>query len=815
MKVDALRGASYCDNLSRRHFLAGASAIALVAQFPLTSDALCGVADLFPVGPTIVAEVPEGERADDVALVSQHSVGRQRSDLFSGFSSPPSIVTLRSGTKFLTRTDNEDRLLLRSKHSCLDSEISTWLRKGIVFLRLIGGRAIFFSVNVSAPQDLRVGIVVGLDEDGLIESSGTRHNTHVIALSRVAGWSPTYTPGDLYTFGCNGFDVYVKYRGVEILRYREWRHVDPGHAAIWQQGQGISDTVVHYAPARLIGSNRASRYFDIRDFGAKTARTTGVIGAGSTSLTVASPLDFAVGDHIVVEIGGESGAGRRGTNGVGGAWPSLSYPDAATMNADTGKPERTYAWDRSTGDVYIYTSNAWIHREDGGGPYNQAYYSAKSLPRALRAKIVEISDKVVTLDSAALESSTNASVYVDCAKSFGVLTDSLEDDLAATPNITLGIPEGSFALGSAIAGSARPGLTISGRGKGTSVLFSPKGTTCVSLVIDRSIRPMVRDFTMIGNHGPGRHPDGFQLVYQAGSNDFYSAWPTTCGMTACTGGTFTDIGVANVLSYAISQANCTDCWAYNCHLKMDASLKQYTQWFFEAANAVGGGFVDCSATGPSLMKCFETFSSDSVQFVRCGGQNVLASANSSGGYIFERFYSTITADSYDNVGAGFFHEPVININANAYPTAALLSKGGVINCARIIQAGFAESTNRETIPAIQIQAPCPNVTVSGEYPGGLAPFSEKLGGYFQSPDYAVLNPGKRFATVGAVAVRSDASNTTIRGIRSVGSTKRGRAGIELGVSASNSRVIDCVTDTLMAPRDTARANVQTNAGVKF
>src|SRR5205823_1787861 len=135
---------------------------------------------------------------------------------------------------------------------------------------------------------------------------------------------------------------------------------------------------------------------------------------------------------------------------------------------------------------------------------------------------------------------------------------------------------------------------------------------------------------------------------------------------------------------------------------------------------------------------------DSVQFIRCGGQNVLAAANSSGGYVFDEFFSTITHGSYDNIGAGFFHEAVININANAYATSPVLSKGGAIRDARIIQIGFTEPINKETIPAIQIQQPCPNVTVSGQYPSGAAPFSAELGGYFQSPDYAVVNSQQAF-----------------------------------------------------------------------
>jgi hypothetical protein len=583
------------DCLDRRRFLICTSAIALALRFPTPSQALPrGTAiALYPVGPATAAEIPESEHPDDVALISGQAVGSKSADLFAGFTSPAATVILQSETKFLTRTDGLDKVLLTAKHSCLDSEISTWMQKGIAFLRLSDGRGVFFSLNVAAPHDLRVGIVNGLDETGLIEGSGTRYNTQIIDLSKVSGWSASYTTGDLYTFGCAGFDIYVKYRGVEILRYKEWRHVVPGHAAIWQQGQGIPDTTIRYIPATLIGSNRALQYFDIRDFGAKTTMTTGTISEGSSSLRVENPAGLAIGDRIVVEIGGESGRGARGSLGVGGAWPSLSYPNIAAMNADTSKPERTYAWDSSSGLVYIYTSGAWVHREDGGGPYNQAYYTAKALPKALLAKITAVTGSVVTLDTAAIVSATDAAVYVDCADCFNVLTDSLADNLPATANVTIGIPPGSFAIGAAVWGTARPGITISGRGKGLSTLFSPRGTICVSLVVDRSTTPAIRDLTMIGNHGSGANPDGFQLVYHTGSNDFYAGWPRTCGMTACTNGAFTNIAVQDVLSYAISQSDSTDCWAYNCDLTMRASLRQYVGWFFLAANTVRGGFVDC------------------------------------------------------------------------------------------------------------------------------------------------------------------------------------------------------------------------------
>ena len=774
--------------LNRRRFLGCVSAVAIAFRFGTHCEAFPrGATDAFyPAFPATPVETPESGRVDDVALISQQMVGPKLTDLFPGFASPASTVVQKSGTNFLRRSDGADKLLLTSTYDCRDSEVTTWFSKGIVFLRLTGGRAIYFGINLHGATQLDVGIAENFDETGDPVNSGQRYLSFAFDLSTVSGWSSSYTAVDLYTFGASGVDVYVKYKGVEILRYKEWRHVAAGHFAIWQQGNGIPDTTVKYVPATLQGTNRAQKYFDIRDFGAKTSQTMGSISASSMSLTVASVSGFAVNDYIIVEIGGEAGAGARGTSGVGGTWPTQSYPNTTAMNADTSKPERTYAWDTSSGLVYIYASGSWIYHSDGSGPYNQAYYTEKALPKALRAKITAIVGNVITLNTAATTTTSNANVYVDCVNSFNVLTDDFSDNYSTPSGMTIGVPAGSFAVGAAVYGSNRPGLTIGGRGKRISTLFSPKGTTCISLGVQSSDNSTIRDLSLLGNHGTGSSPDGFQFLFASGSNDHFIGWPITCGFILSSNCTHRNISVQDVLSYGIYQSRCIDTWAYNCDLTMTASLKQYTQWFFQVADAMRGGMVDCDASGPKLMKCFETFNGDLVQFIRCGGQNVLAAANSSGGYLFEEFYSTINMDSYDNIGAGFFHEPVININAHAYPNAKALLKGGTIKNARIIQTGFAEPTNKETMIAILIQRPCVNMTVSGEYSKRSLPFSSELGGYFQSPDYAVVNAGKLFASAGAIAVRSEAVNTTVKGIRTVGAPKRGHGGIEFGLTATGS-----------------------------
>ena len=75
------------------------------------------------------------------------------------------------------------------------------------------------------------------------------------------------------------------------------------------------------------------------------------MSSGSTTLTLTQAKDFRVNDFVVVEIGAEAGAGARGTTGVGGQWPALTYTDLAAMLADTSQPADTFAWTQSDGLV--------------------------------------------------------------------------------------------------------------------------------------------------------------------------------------------------------------------------------------------------------------------------------------------------------------------------------------------------------------------------------------------------------------------------------------------------------------------------------
>src|SRR4051794_2543423 len=121
--------------MSRRHLFACVSTVAISSGLLAFSRAVSHGAAIasYPIEPGIPSEIPEDWHIDDVALISGQATGSKSADLFSGFASPASTIVLRSGTKFLVRSDRLDKLLLTSTHNCLDSELSTWMQKGIVF----------------------------------------------------------------------------------------------------------------------------------------------------------------------------------------------------------------------------------------------------------------------------------------------------------------------------------------------------------------------------------------------------------------------------------------------------------------------------------------------------------------------------------------------------------------------------------------------------------------------------------------------------------------------------------------------------------
>ena len=170
-----------------------------------------------------------------------------------------------------------------------DVELTSWGADVAMFLRLIGGQALYFIWNYNVPGGrLGIGIVTGLVEGREFEQNGTYYEIWGAKLSDVApSYSPSNTNKDVFTFGASGFDVYLKYNGAELVRFKEYRHLKSGVIALQANNNyGFRDVGVHYLVPRTLLSTPESGVIDLRDFGLRDIATRGSIDANENILAI-------------------------------------------------------------------------------------------------------------------------------------------------------------------------------------------------------------------------------------------------------------------------------------------------------------------------------------------------------------------------------------------------------------------------------------------------------------------------------------------------------------------------------------------------
>ena len=196
-----------------------------------------------------------------------------------------------------------------------DQEVTTLFTHGEIKLRLTGsGNGLFFNVGVASPGAVRAGIISG----------GTEFLTYVqdTPSSCITNW-PT-TGAHTFTFGVQGFTVYLKIDGVQAIDTCQITTLNPTGAINYYEyrlpamgnGQpsvavttGSASATFTYFSYTALRSNYASGQFDPRDFGMRAiGAVTGSMSAASPTLNLNSAVDIRVGDTVIVEIGGESGA---------------------------------------------------------------------------------------------------------------------------------------------------------------------------------------------------------------------------------------------------------------------------------------------------------------------------------------------------------------------------------------------------------------------------------------------------------------------------------------------------------------------------
>lgn len=738
--------------------------------------------------------------------------GNYPANNWTGFTSPATTASTSSGRKYLQSNPNfpTEQTMAIGTGQWRDQEVTFYFTQGMATVRgSSGGSGVFMSLSLFG-GGLRIGTVASIAYTSPQTSSGL-----ILAYFQsnpaacITGWPTDST--HTFTFGMRGFEVYLLIDGQPAydtcqttainplgeIRYYEYRPAaqsTTGSVSVWahngSEGGGVGNQVAanYYALTPLL-SNVATNTFDPRDFGMRAiSAVTGSMSAGSCTLTLSGARDIRVRDRIIVEIGGESGAGGYNTVGVGGTSPELHYANTTAMNADTTQTNDTYAYIDTTGATYKWDASGagtWWAQTDPRPPSTYAagtdYYATFKAPVSLLASVIAVDASPATTltlktfgadlnPTCAKVATSGANVYLDAMPSFyPMTTNPYETFVTASTtgstvyqNMTIPVPAGTWRMSSgALAQSMVPlgrnGLTVSGAGVGSTIFQCPKGTSCEILAGgNQNSSVTFQDFTVSGNLAD----TGTLWKYLTANKNFPGDYSVaiTAGNSA-----------SNVLAQRIKCINdtrgCvvlegTNPQILNSEVVLTVGQRTYFQWQFMLSNCTGGQINGITATGLYLLKSVEAFACNGATVTNVTGTNALISANSSTSSTYSNIDTTITTDAFFNQLSGWLDEPVININRNAFPNTGTT---GTLSNWRVIQPGYAQVSSKRTLKTIQIQPGQTDWTITGGYPGGGG-CSTTLPGFTDIPNW----DGTSGASYGAMAILSDAARTTVTGIRAKG-----------------------------------------------
>jgi hypothetical protein len=481
----------------------------------------------------------------------------------------------------------------------------------------------------------------------------------------------------------------------------------------------------------LIGLLKTPSPGPLDNYGLRPNKRVGSIAGGSNVLQLTETSTFKVGDQVIVEVGGERGKGQFGSMGVGG--------------------------------ILSAATDGW----------RQFYYRSKDLPLALVSKITGVADsgRTLTLDKAAATTATNANVHFD---NHPLLKKVLTEEHPAGWTVTL--PAGDFAISDTLQHRHYGGWTISGAGKGVTILRSPKGAPGGGLRCFETNDTQIRDLTIIGNAGQ----NGFGLTDHVTWVD-YGVGILIAKSSNCV---IRNVSCVDVFRKAAWGEHTSNLQVYDCDLIMNDPFRGYLEWWFGVSDSSNSTFTRCRINSKYLIPGFETFRSDGVKFIDCISKNGVFSSNSSGNFLLDGFTLVVTAGSQFDKKSFSHLNPAVNINSNIQPPNAAMPMGGTIKKVNIIVQGPIDALGN-LLKGIVINDQNSNITVTG----GII-------------TYPNATPG---AEVGPFGVNSTGTNTAIRNLTVTGKPANSW---EVNIYVRNGIVTDCTAERIQVDfqhRQDARA----------
>jgi hypothetical protein len=633
--------------------------------------------------------------------------------------------------------------VLQTIDSARDMEIATSAARATLYVKLTEtGNCIWLSGTPTA--DAGSGFTLGMASNvpATVEGSlgfgdGLSYQLATIPFTSI-GWNGKMTEDVYWSLGCAGMMIYVKFKGKIIFKMYDWRHLlwGDGRAAIrTANGYGIrSTTFTIYEPFALF-SDPSKRIIDMRDFPMWKSenRAKGSISEGSSELTLDVPAtagayQFAVGDFICVPTGYEVGKGTKGTVGVGGAYPTLSFATRADLDL-IRPPAPVIAWVKDTGAIWAWTGKIWnqFDPED-----KTCYYTNRAIPFPFHSRITKISDDglVLTLSDAASASTMNAPVFIDMGPVFsyvvggGVVGDShggAPFNYGNQQGITICIPAGEFCLATGLMLSnfskTHSSWTITGAGRDVTKLFTPN-RSAGGITVREVNNCVVKDLTIQGTFNDGAFPITGTSFYLSKENPFGSdgsgnytrhggpasldqskPWQTAPFTIAITiqRSEFAEVRDVIVNDYcrSIIFQQCGYSWMRRVTAKASAYYREYMQWLLMHDQCNCSGIEDATVICTYLTPGYNSFNSFGTKVVRVTQKNALMAMNTSNAFLIDGVYLEFSPkcnEMPDGGGVAVHRQnPALNINTNA-PNSAT-DVGGVVRDIIIRVLGYMDAAN--------------------------------------------------------------------------------------------------------------------------
>lgn len=647
--------------------------------------------------------------------VQATSTGSVAANAFTGWTNLSggaitNVTAFGTTAKYL-HANNENAVFARTTGVSFDQEVTFWSARCVVYLRLTdagAALALVLSTDGSWYTLYVPSVATGTFFDtgtGVLMGSGT-----------PSGINMSDTDGDLWTFGCSGFEVYVKWNGVEQWRGKQIYHHVPGRVGLRTFATGTTfgfrSVSVEHKLSGALNSSPIESIIDVRDMGLKTLTATGSMSAASTTLTLTSNPGFAIGDPIIVVIGGESGAGERGTRGVGGQWPTLTYANATARNADTSQATNKVAGQLDNGLTYQWNGSAWVTYDYG--TLGTGNINSRILPKSLITTITNVSGTTLTLADASTVATTGALVVYNNATR-------LEAEIgfnytgAGIPtyvnNKTIYWPEGTWYVGqnqsyiAMMGGSV--GWTLRGAGRDSTTIKAPLGVSVLKIREENKTNCTIERIEFFGNY---RGDKGFVLWYdsndvqlQGGFSDIASVTSTNFVIQEC-----------RFINTQVGQSGTNPVFE-DIECQSEAGWLGYSGWQIALPNATGGRANNIVIDNPYPITAAEFFGGSDNQFTNVTITNGLFSCNSTSNWLVDNISITIEEDCAEDPTYDWVLDnlSILSINSNQSGDGVSSTTGTLQNFN--ITLNYSNSSNH-LFRAISLSGNNDDITISGDFP---------------------------------------------------------------------------------------------------